>query len=78
LEKNAAEVISMLKTELKIEDLLDVRYNDGVERGFERGREKGREEIARNALMNGLSIDLIHTITGLDADTIKKLGASAN
>jgi endonuclease IV len=28
LEKNAAEVISMLKTELKIEDILVMRFND--------------------------------------------------
>jgi predicted transposase YdaD len=42
------------------------------------GREEGREEVARKALMNGFSIDQIHAITGLDADTIKKLGTSMN
>jgi predicted transposase/invertase (TIGR01784 family) len=49
---------------------------EGMEKGMEKGRKEGREEIARNAIMNGLSIDVIHTITGLDMDTIKKLGAS--
>jgi predicted transposase/invertase (TIGR01784 family) len=42
------------------------------------GRAEGRVEIARNALMKGLSIDVIHNITGLDMDTIRNLGASAN
>jgi predicted transposase/invertase (TIGR01784 family) len=51
---------------------------EGIREGMEKGMEKGREEIARNALMNGFSIDQIHIITGLDMDTIKKLGASAN
>jgi hypothetical protein len=45
---------------------------------LDRGIAQGRAEVARNALMNGLSIDVIHTITGLDMDTIRNLGASAN
>jgi predicted transposase YdaD len=73
LEKNAEEVISMLKTELKIEDLIDVRYNDGIKIGREEGIERGIEKTARNALIKGLSIDVIHDITGLDTDTIRNL-----
>jgi predicted transposase/invertase (TIGR01784 family) len=46
--------------------------------GIAQGRAEGREEIARNALMNGFSIDQIHVITGLDMDTIRNMGASAN
>jgi predicted transposase YdaD len=46
--------------------------------GIAEGRAEGIEKVARNALMNGFSIDQIHLITGLDTDTIKKLGASAN
>jgi predicted transposase/invertase (TIGR01784 family) len=56
----------------------DIGIAQGLKEGMEKGRKEGREEIARNAIMNGLSIDVIHTITGLDTDTIKKLGASAN
>jgi len=32
-----------------------------------------QEEIARNALAEGISTDIIQKITGLDTDTIKKL-----
>jgi len=35
--------------------------------------ERGREEIARKALAEGLSIEIVQKITGLDMDTIKKL-----
>jgi predicted transposase/invertase (TIGR01784 family) len=73
-EKNSTEVMKMLMTEWNMETALAVRY----EEGHEDGREEGREEIARNALMNGYSIDQIHVITGLDKDTIKNLRASAN
>jgi predicted transposase/invertase (TIGR01784 family) len=74
LEKNAAGVMDMIYTEWDMETALDVR--------FEEGREEGREvrsaEVARNALMKGLSIDVIHDITGLDADVINSLRASGN
>jgi predicted transposase/invertase (TIGR01784 family) len=74
--------MDMLMTEWNMETALAVRYEEGREEGWERGLEKGiekgREEIARNALMNGFSIDQIHVITGLDADTIRNLGTSAN
>jgi predicted transposase/invertase (TIGR01784 family) len=56
----------------------DIGIAQGLKEGIEKGRKEGREEIARNALMNGFSIDQIHLITGLDMDTIKKLGASAS
>jgi predicted transposase YdaD len=89
-EKNATEVMDMLMTEWNMDTALAVRYEEGhedgweggLEKGIEKGREEGRkannEEVARNAIMKGLSIDVIHDITGLDADTIRNLGASAN
>ncbi|MCL2231594.1 MAG: Rpn family recombination-promoting nuclease/putative transposase [Treponema sp.] len=51
------------------------------EKGREEGREKGREEgmgegmlaVARNALSQGLSIEVIQSITGLDMETIKSM-----
>ncbi|MDR2952341.1 MAG: Rpn family recombination-promoting nuclease/putative transposase [Treponema sp.] len=73
LEKHATEVMKMLRTEWKLKDALAVRYEEGVEDGFEKGYEKSRNELARNALMKGLSINVIHEITGLDADTIENL-----
>jgi len=36
-------------------------------------REEGREEIARNALEEGVSDEMIHKITGLSLDEIKQL-----
>jgi predicted transposase/invertase (TIGR01784 family) len=56
----------------------DIGIAQGLKEGMEKGIEKGIEKVARNALMNGFSIDQIQVITGLDLDTIKKLGASAN
>jgi ribosomal protein S11 len=40
---------------------------------LEQGLERGRNAIARAALAKGLSINLIKEITGLDADTIRRL-----
>jgi predicted transposase/invertase (TIGR01784 family) len=74
LEKNAAGVMDMIYTEWDMETALDVRFEEGREEGIERGIEK----TARNALMKGFSIEQIHDITGLDTDTIRNLGASAN
>jgi hypothetical protein len=38
-----------------------------------KGEQRGIEKTARNAIMKGLSIDVIHDITGLDTDKIKNL-----
>jgi len=48
-------------------------YNSDIDAAKEKGRMAGREEIARNALAEGLSIEIVQKITGLDIDTIKKL-----
>jgi predicted transposase/invertase (TIGR01784 family) len=49
--------------------------NSDMHAAEEKGRTEGRiarqEEIARNALAEGISIDIIQRITGLDVDTIK-------
>jgi predicted transposase/invertase (TIGR01784 family) len=73
LEANAKEVMSMLMTEWNWDDALAVRYEEGMEKGKEEGREEGREETARNALAQGLPIEIIQKITGLDMETIKSL-----
>jgi len=65
LEQNGTEVMNMLMTEWKMEDALEVR--------FEEGMEKGKEEIARNALSEGFSMEIVQKITGLDMETIKSL-----
>ena len=70
LEKNAKEVISMLMTEWNWDDALAVQYKEGME--------YKQEEIAKNALAKGLSIEVIHDITGLDDAAIRKLQEELN
>jgi hypothetical protein len=65
LEKNATEVMNMLMTEWKMEDALAFR--------FEEGMEEGMEKVARNALAQGISPEMIHAITGLEIETIKAI-----
>jgi hypothetical protein len=54
-----------LFAEWKDEEALEYRYNEGFN--------EGRKDDARRALQEGLSIDVIHRITGLDTATIKGL-----
>jgi predicted transposase/invertase (TIGR01784 family) len=70
LEKNSSEVMNMLMTEWNWEDALVFRYEEGREEGREEGIEMGMEKAARNALAQGVAPELIHTITGLDIESI--------
>ena len=47
--------------------------DEGRTEGEEIGRRKGGIEIARNALTKGLSIEMIHDITGLPAEEITNI-----
>jgi predicted transposase/invertase (TIGR01784 family) len=68
LEKNALEVMTVFLTaEWNLDDAKQVWYEEGME--------KGREETARNALAQGLSVEIVQKITGLDINTIKSLNA---
>ena len=71
LVQNSSEVINMLMTEWNWDDALAVRFEEGLEEG----REEGLEEVARNALAQGIPIDVIKTITGLNVETIKNLSS---
>ena len=81
LEKNGSEVENMLYTEWNLDEAKEVWFEEGMEKGMEKGMEegmekgmeKGMENAARSALANGLSPELIRTITGLDLETIKNL-----
>jgi predicted transposase YdaD len=42
----------------------------------EEAQEEKAMEIARNALVEGLSIEVIHNITGLDIEAIKRLASN--
>ena len=63
------EEITMLGSEWDMGIALEVER----EEGFEKGRENEREKIARNALAKGLSIEVIHDITGLGIEAIRNL-----
>jgi len=85
LEIHSTEVQNMLITEWNMDDALAVRYAEGMEEGLEEGLERGMEEgmekrdmaIAKNALAKGLSLELIHDLTGLDMETITDLQADS-
>ncbi|MCL2608842.1 MAG: hypothetical protein FWD94_02935 [Treponema sp.] len=68
-------------TEWNLEDAQEAWYEEGLEAGREEGREMGLAEIkretARNALMEGLSPEVICKITGLDMETVAGLRAGA-
>ena len=68
-ENVSQEELNMLVNEWDMETALEVRE----EEGFERGMEKGVETVAVNALTEGLPFDLIRKLTGLDTETITSL-----
>ena len=65
--------MNMLMTEWNMDDALAVRYEEGREEGEQKGREEGMKEVARNALAKGVSLEMIHDITGLDMETLKNI-----
>ena len=60
--------MNMLMTEWNWDDALAVRYEEGME--------DGQEEVALNALIEGLPIEIIQKITGLDMETVKEIQAT--
>ena len=71
------EELNMLANEWDMETALEVREEEGFERGMGKGRKEGVESVAANALAKGLSFDLIHELTGLDTETITSLSQRA-
>jgi len=79
------EELNMLTNEWDMETALEVREEEGFERGvgvgmgigMEKGVEKGVETVAVNALAEGLSLEQVHRITGLDTGTITGLSQRA-
>ena len=56
---------NMLANEWDMETALEVREEEGFERGM--------ETVAMNALAEGIPIELVRKITGLDTETITSL-----
>jgi hypothetical protein len=83
LERNGSEVINMLFNEFDMEAELAAEREEGIEIGLEKGLEKGREEgreenreeVAKNALAEGLPVEMIRKITGLDLETLTQLSS---
>lgn len=77
LKTYGTEVISMLFTEMTVEEVKDLAREDGYEEGREEGRREGREEgykeIARNLKGKGMSLEDIAEVTGLTTEEIKAL-----
>ena len=67
----------MLLNEWNWDDAIAVNRQEAWEDGIEVGWGKGREEIARNALAEGLSLEMIQKITALDLATIERLQPDA-
>jgi predicted transposase/invertase (TIGR01784 family) len=51
----------------------DVGMARGMRRGMKKGMKEGMEKAARNALAQGVSPELVHTITGLDIEAINSI-----
>jgi hypothetical protein len=66
-ETHGTEVVNMLMSEWKLEDALVVEREEGLEEGLE----EGKIETAKNALTEGLPVELIQKITGLDPRIIR-------
>ena len=66
----------MLLLDWNMEDALAVRYEEGIEEGIDKGIDKDREDIVRNALAKGYSQEMVHDVTGVDMETIKRIASS--
>ena len=69
LEIYGSEVLSMILMEWNTEDAIAYAREEGREEGWE----NANQEVARNALVKGLSVDVISDITGLSLEEIEKL-----
>jgi hypothetical protein len=67
-------------TEFNLDDAIAVRVEEAREDARVEAREEAivetREGIIRNSFANGLPIDIICKITGLDINTVQTLGTA--
>jgi hypothetical protein len=73
LREHSSEVVNMLLSEWNIDEAKEVWREEAWEEGREAGRENKALEIAKNALDDGLPLETVRKLTGLDLETIKKL-----
>jgi len=72
-EKVRAEYNARQKAWMDRQSQFDGYYKKGMEKGEAKGRVEGIAKTARNALAEGLPIDIIRKITGLSPEEIAKL-----
>ena len=75
LEVHGSEVLNMI-TEWNTEDAIAFAREEEREEALQEGQEAATLEIARNALAEGLPIEVIQKITGLDLEAIKQLAGN--
>ena len=63
--------------EVAIESLKEER-EEALAEGIAIGLAEGKVEIARNAMVKGISLDTIHEITGLEMETLKSIQGKSN
>jgi hypothetical protein len=77
LETNSSEVTNMLITEWNWDKFIEVREQEAVEQGrvegWQQGRQQSQQEVARRALAEGLPVEMVRKITGIDMQTIHAL-----
>ena len=68
------------KKEMEVYDHIGLKAYDEIhaldtaeKKGIKKGEEKAKIEIAKNSLKNGLDIDTIILLTGLDKEIIENL-----
>jgi predicted transposase/invertase (TIGR01784 family) len=72
-EVERARLMSEYKYQLDTQSKLVNAKREGIREGMLKGEQNGKANIARNALAEGLSVDVVQKITGLDAETIEGL-----
>lgn len=79
---NRKEFVTMAAVVLTIEEEKRMMYEEGIEKGMEKGIEKGIsegiEKITKRALSQGMSVDVIEKLTGLNYDEIRKIAIDNN
>ena len=59
LAEHGSEAVNMLYTEFNMEDALEVRFEEGVEKGIIQGEEKKLKELIEKKVAKGKTIETI-------------------
>ncbi len=63
----------MVRAEYEARKKAERDYINGMEGAYQQGEQKGLEKTARNALSQGIPLEVIQKITGLSQEEISKL-----